>query len=192
MAGDIVNNCNLRCPFCIVDYSNIRGLKLMTPETFRRATELLPPVPPGNFWLSCLHEPTMPPRFIEFVESVPAAYRDRISFTTNLCKGLPEDLLERLANSGVHSIGVSFDSRQPELFAKLRPPARYEVFEQDLVRLAGFLKTSRRRPRLRFISIAFKGNRTELPGLVRPPGVGGRQPRGALHVLHAAPGTLGA
>ena len=101
VAGDIVNNCNLRCPFCIVDYANVKGLNLMTRETFGRALELLPMTSPGNFWLSCLHEPTLHPQFIEFIESVPDAYRDRISFTTNLSKRLPDDLLGRLANSGL-------------------------------------------------------------------------------------------
>jgi hypothetical protein len=59
---------NLRCPFCIVDYANVKGLRLMTRETFARAIELLPMMSPGCFWLSCLHEPTLHPQFIEFID----------------------------------------------------------------------------------------------------------------------------
>ena len=168
VAGDIVNQCNLRCPFCIVDYSNVGKLKLMTRETFDRALELLPMmIYPGNFWLSCLHEPTLHPQFIDFIEAVPDAYRDRVSFTTNLSKRLSADLLERLANSGVHEIRISFDSRQPDVFAELRKKARYAVFEENLRRLSAALRASRRRPLLRFITMAFRDNRGEIADLVR-------------------------
>jgi molybdenum cofactor biosynthesis enzyme MoaA len=167
VAGDIVNNCNLRCPFCIVDYANVRGLRLMTHETYGRALELLPLTGPGNFWLSCLHEPTMHPQFIEFIEAVPDEYRDRISFTTNLSKRLPEEMLARLANSGISSIRVSFDSRRPEVFAELRASAKYELFEQNLVRLSALLQTSRRRPLLHLITMAFTDNYGEIADLVR-------------------------
>ena len=167
VAGDIVNNCNLRCPFCIVDYANVKGLKLMTLETFKRSLDLLPITKPGNFWLSCLHEPTLNPQFIDFIEAVPDAYRDRISFTTNLAKRLSDELLERLANSGIHSIRVSFDSRDPAAFARLRQNGKYEIFADNLARLSARLKTSRRRPVLHFITMAFKDNYREIADLVR-------------------------
>jgi hypothetical protein len=167
IAGDIVNQCNLRCPFCIVDYTNFGNLKLMTRETFDRAIQLLPMTPPGNFWLSCLHEPTMHPRFVDFIEAVRDEYRDRISFTTNLSKRMPEDILERLANSGVHTIRVSFDSRRPDIFAELRKKGKYQVFEQNLLALTKALISSKRRPQLRFITMAFKDNYREIADLVR-------------------------
>lgn len=167
IAGDIVNQCNLRCPFCIVDYDSVGRLNLMTDETLGRLLELLPMINPGSFWLSCLHEPTMHPRFIEFIEAIPPIYRDRISFTTNLSKRLPENFLERLANSGVHSIRVSFDSRQPDVFAELRKKAKYEVFEYNLFELATNLRTSSRRPLLHLITMAFKDNFQEIADLVR-------------------------
>jgi molybdenum cofactor biosynthesis enzyme MoaA len=167
VAGDIVNQCNLRCPFCIVDYTNVKKLSLMTPETFARAIELLPMTSPGSFWLSCLHEPTLHPQFIDFIEFVPDAYRDRISFTTNLSKRLSDDFLERLANSGVHNIRVSFDSRRPEVFAELRKKGRYQVFDHNLKRLSVALKASRRRPLLHFITMALKENCHEIADIVR-------------------------
>jgi molybdenum cofactor biosynthesis enzyme MoaA len=167
VAGDIVNNCNLRCPFCMVDYAAIRGLKVMTPETFRRALELAPLLPPGGLWLSCLHEPTLHPQFVELIESVPMSQRDRISFTTNLARKLPDALLERLANSGVRSIRVSFDSRDPALFAELRKGAVFATFEDNLRRLAAFLRTSPRPPRLHLITMAFRDNQHEVVELIR-------------------------
>jgi len=168
VAGDIVNQCNLRCPFCIVDYTNVKKLSLMTRETFSRALELLPMTKPGgNFWLSCLHEPTMHPQFIDFIEAVPDAYRDRISFTTNLSRRLSDQFLERLANSGIYSIRVSFDSKQPDVFAELRKKGKYQVFEHNLKRLSAALQASRRRPLLHFITMALKDNYRDVADVIR-------------------------
>jgi molybdenum cofactor biosynthesis enzyme MoaA len=167
IAGDIVNQCNLRCPFCIVDYTNFGSLSLMTSETFDRVLELLPITSKGNFWLSCLHEPTMHPQFIDFIERVPQRYRNRISFTTNLSKRLPPDMLERLADSGIHEIRVSLDTQCPELFSELRKKGKYRVFEQNLLALSAALRTSKQRPLLHLISMAFRDNYRELPELVR-------------------------
>jgi molybdenum cofactor biosynthesis enzyme MoaA len=167
LAGDIVNQCNLRCPFCVVDYTNFGKLSLMSSETFGRALELLRITGKGQFWLSCLHEPTMHPQFVDFVERVPECYRDRISFTTNLSKRLSPDMLERLASSGIHEIRVSLDTRHPELFSELRKKGKYQIFEQNLLTLSAALRTNKRRPLLRFISMAFKDNYRELPELVR-------------------------
>jgi len=167
VAADIVNNCNLRCPFCLVDYANVRGLKLMSWETYRRALELLPQMPRGGFWLSCLHEPTLHPQFVEMLEAVPDCFRDRISFTTNLSKRLSDDTLERIANSGVNHIRVSFDSREPNIFAELRKGAKFEIFEQNLSRLTAFMRVSPRRPWLHLITMALKENYLDIPALVR-------------------------
>ncbi len=167
IAGDIVNNCNLRCPFCMVDYSNIRGLRTMTEQTFRRAMELMPSLPRGQFWMSCLHEPTLHPRFVDLIEMVPNDLRDRISFTSNLSKRLPDDWLPRIVDSGIHSIRVSFDSRQPDIFAALRKGAKYELFQQNVERLATLLRAHPRRPRLTFITMAFRENYREIPDLIR-------------------------
>ncbi|HVU36564.1 MAG TPA: radical SAM protein [Opitutaceae bacterium] len=166
VAGDIVNNCNLRCPFCIVDYSSVRGLKLMTEETFRRMFDLMADVPPGQFWLSCLHEPTMHPRFVEFIEMVPEPLRNRISFTTNLARRFPAGYLQRLVATGVHSIRVSFDSRDPALFAELRKGAKYEIFEANVKELAAVLPRSGPRPQVRYITMAFQENWRDIAGLV--------------------------
>jgi wyosine [tRNA(Phe)-imidazoG37] synthetase (radical SAM superfamily) len=167
VAGDIVNNCNLRCPFCVVDYTNIRGVKQMPDEVFANSARLLPLVPPGHFWMSCLHEPTLHPRFLDYIESIDRPLRDRISFTTNLSKRFTDDTIERLAASEVHSIRVSFDSMRDEVFGRLRKGARYEVFSENLKKLTSLLKAAPRRPKLHLITMAFRENASEVPEIIR-------------------------
>jgi molybdenum cofactor biosynthesis enzyme MoaA len=168
VAGDIVNQCNLRCPFCFVDYTNFPSVKRMPREIYNRALELLPNITtPGEFWISCLHEPTLHPQLVAFIEAVPEAYRDRISFTTNLSRRVTDDMLSRFAHSGVHEIRVSFDSLNTEVFSGLRKKAKIEVFQRNLLDLSAALKESHTRPRLHFITMPFKDNYREIPDIVR-------------------------
>jgi len=167
IAGDIVSNCNLRCPFCLVDYSLIKGLKLMPADTFKHLLNLLPLVPDGGFWLSCLHEPTLHPALVDFIEMAPVALRRKFSFTTNFCKKLDDSYLARLADSGIHSVRVSFDSLNPDLFKNLRRGGRFEVFEDNLRRFAEFRRKASSPPILHLISMALRDNLAELPEMVR-------------------------
>jgi molybdenum cofactor biosynthesis enzyme MoaA len=56
---NIVDNCNLRCPFCLYDYVTTFRTNVMSDAVFEAALRLLPYVGPGHFWLSCLHEPIL-------------------------------------------------------------------------------------------------------------------------------------
>jgi|GEM_PF-892689 len=167
VAGDVVSNCNLRCPFCIVDYEIVRGLNQMPIATLQKSLSLLPLVPDGNFWLSCMHEPTLHAAFTGLLEAVPNDLRRKISFTTNLCKRMDDDMLRCIAQSGVHSIRVSFDSMNPDLFAQLRKGGRFEVFIENLRRIASFSRAASRPTPLHIISMAFKDNAAEIPDLVQ-------------------------
>ena len=167
MAGDIVNNCNLRCPFCLTDYANVRRTKTMPEETFRRAIELMPLVPDNNFWLSCMHEATLHPQMQALIGVIPDNLRSKVSLTMNLCKKLSDEFIEELADSGFSSIRISVDSIDPELFGRLRKGGRFSVFEDNLRRLATYLEKSDRRPNIHFISMVFADNIDEMPDLVR-------------------------
>lgn len=166
-AGDIVDNCNLRCPFCLVDYTNVRTTNRMTEETFRKWIDIMPLVQDGSFFISCLHEPTLHPRLIDFVEMIPDHLRRKIFFTTNLCKPMKDDQLERLANSGIHHINVSMDTLDPDLFGVLRKGGRAHIFMNNLERFVAACKGSNRAPTLRYITMAYKTNIDEVPGMVR-------------------------
>ncbi len=49
VAMDIVNNRNLRCPFCVYDYAQTSKTYVMSDETFASTLRLLPYVTDGNF-----------------------------------------------------------------------------------------------------------------------------------------------
>jgi MoaA/NifB/PqqE/SkfB family radical SAM enzyme len=166
IAADIVNNCNLRCPFCLVDYGEVKRTDLMTEETFRALIRLAPAVPDGGFWLSCLHEPTLHPKLGDFIELIPQAFRKKFWFTTNLTRPLPEALVTTLAASGLHHLNVSFDSRDESLFAVLRKHGRLKVFLENLERLLAAFERSDRAPAVRYITMAYRSNMDEIPALV--------------------------
>jgi molybdenum cofactor biosynthesis enzyme MoaA len=166
IAADIVNNCNLRCPFCMVDYSAVTKTELMSEKTFVSLLRLIRSVPDGGFWLSCLHEPTLHPRLNDFIELIPRDCRNKVWFTTNLARPLSEKVFEGWARSGLHHINISLDTMNPELFAVLRKFGRYSVFEANLNLLAKVFKSAPRAPKLRYITVAFKSNLEELPRIV--------------------------
>ncbi len=168
VAMDITNNCNLRCPFCVSDYSGINRTQLMTPETFGRMTELLPFTQEGGFfWLSCGHEATLHPRLLDYIASIKPALRKRVAFTTNLAKPMNEEYLDRLLNSGILRLNLSIDSIQDPAFSKLRKGGRLRIFQANLERLAAALIRAPQPPDVAVFSMAFKSNYTELPELVK-------------------------
>jgi molybdenum cofactor biosynthesis enzyme MoaA len=166
IAADIVNNCNLRCPFCMVDYSAVTKTELMSEETFVSLLRLIRSVPEGGFWLSCLHEPTLHPRLNDFIELIPRDCRKKVWFTTNLARPLSEKVFEGWARSGLHHINISLDTMNPELFAVLRKFGRYNVFEANLNLLAKVFQSVPGAPKLRYITVAFKSNLAEIPRIV--------------------------
>jgi MoaA/NifB/PqqE/SkfB family radical SAM enzyme len=166
IAADIVNNCNLRCPFCVVDYTDVTKTEVMSDETFQRLLGLIRSVPTAGFWLSCLHEPTLHPRLNQFLEMVPRDCRQKIWFTTNLAKPISEETFIAWANSGIHHINVSLDTMNDELFAVLRKFGRYKIFHQNLDRLAKVFRQYPDAPKLRYITVAFRSNFDEIPKIV--------------------------
>jgi organic radical activating enzyme len=166
VAMDIVNNCNLRCPFCLFDYKDTKSTKFMSDETFDAALRLIPHAGDGNFWLSCLHEPSLHPDFLRLIERIPRQWRRKVMFTTNLAKRMPESYFESLAASGVHHINVSVESLVPEIFERMRKGARFRIFKENWDRMIAAWKAAANPPRLRYIMMAYQSNKAEIPGLV--------------------------
>ncbi len=166
LAMDIVNNCNLRCPFCVFDYAGVRATRTMTDETFEAALRLAPFVTDGNFWLSCLHEATLHPRLQQLIERVPDGYRRKVFYTTNLAKRMPPAHFEFLAEAGLHHLNVSLESLRPELYERMREGARHHIFAANWAAMLDAFARGRRPPRLRYNIMAYRSNLSEIPELV--------------------------
>lgn len=167
VAMDIVNNCNLRCPFCTFDYAGTRTTRFMQDETFAAALRLLPWVTEGNFWLSCLHEATIHPELLRFVDMVPREYRDRLMYTSNLAKRMPDAYFAQLGASGMHHLNISLESLVPETYERLRKGARFPIFQQNWAKLLDACRAGSAPPRLRYNMMAYRSNLHEIPGLVQ-------------------------
>jgi Radical SAM superfamily len=166
VAMDIVNNCNLRCPFCVYDYANTKHTYFMSEATFEAALRLVPYVTDGNFWLSCLHEATLHPELIRFIERVPAEYRRKLFYTTNLAKRMPPSYFDFLAGSGMHHLNISVESLAPAIYEKMRKGARHRIFLENWEKLLAACASGSAPPRLRYNLMAYRSNLREIPALV--------------------------
>ena len=166
VAMDIVNNCNLRCPFCVYDYAQTNKTYLMSDETFESTLRLLPYVTDGNFWLSCLHEATLHPKLIEFIERVPRQYRKKLFFTTNLAKRQQRNFFEALAESGMDHVNISLESLDKAVYEKMRKGARQHIFLENWDLMLDVFRAAPQAPLIRYNLMAYRSNLKELPELV--------------------------
>ncbi len=167
VAGDIVDNCNLRCPFCLYDYTNVRATNMMDEATMEAALRFLPYVTDSNFWFSCLHEPTLHPELMRFVDKVPREWRHKLFYTTNLAKRMPAGYYAWLADAGLHHVNISIESRVPEIYEKMRKGARFRIFQENWDMLVDACRQHPNPTALRYIAMVYRSNYRELPELVR-------------------------
>ncbi len=167
VAIDIVDNCNLRCPFCLYDYANTKTTHRMNEEVFRKILKLIPHVPRGEFWLSCLHEPSMHPQFLDFLELVPEEFRKKVFFTSNFARKQKDEYFHRLADTNIQHINISVDSVNPELYPILRKGSKLDVLFANLEKLHDACSKNPRSPNIRFITMVFKSNFDEIPEIVK-------------------------
>jgi MoaA/NifB/PqqE/SkfB family radical SAM enzyme len=167
VAADITSNCNLRCTFCINDFSHIKGNTFMKEDTFEKLLTLVPLVNGCNFFISCLFEPAIHPSFISLLEKIPPKYRNKIYFTTNLSIKFSRQDFQRLSHVNIHHINISIDSLQQDTFEMLRQKANFEIFFDNLRCLAEVFSGAARPPRIRFTTMALKPNLDEIPRLVK-------------------------
>lgn len=167
ISADIVNNCNLRCPFCLVDYSAVTHTELMSEETFGNLIRLARSVPDGHFYLSCLHEPTLHPHLNRFLGLIQDEDRRKMFFTTNLAKPLKHADFDAWAHSGLHHINISLDTLDADRFRVLRKFGRFEVFQKNLDELTDVFRQTPGAPPIRYITMVFKSNFDEIAEIVR-------------------------
>ncbi len=166
IAMDIVDNCNLRCPFCLFDHAPVHRTQVMDDDVFDAALRWLPYVGPEGHWMSCLHEPTMHPRLTEFLTRIPPAHRHVMTYTTNLTRRMPDAYWAALADSGLSNINVSIESRVPEIYERMRKGAKFRIFMENWEKLLAAFAKGKAPPPLRYIAMAYKSNYREIPELI--------------------------
>ena len=139
---------------------------MMSEATFESTLRLLPYVTDGNFWLSCLHEATLHPKLIEFIDRVPREYRKKLFFTTNLAKRQQRSFFEALADSGMDHVNISLESLDKGIYEKMRKGARYHIFLENWSLMLDVFRAVPQAPRIRYNLMAYRSNLNELPGLV--------------------------
>lgn len=158
---DIINNCNLRCPFCYNDWTKPVKTKLMDSDTFDKVIELLPLVDRG--FMACNFESTLHPDYLDYFERLPEG-KPYTFITTNLAKKFTDREFERLANTNLDSVTISVDSFKKEVYESLRKGADFDVFLDNLKRISKIFKGKKD---LRFITIAFKQNQDEIEDIIK-------------------------
>jgi molybdenum cofactor biosynthesis enzyme MoaA len=165
-AMDIVDNCNLRCPFCVYDYSKTFATNTMDPATLDAVLRFLPYTLDSNFWFSCLHEPALHPDFMAFLDRVPRGLRRKVFFTTNLAKRMKPEYFRFLADGGFANVNISIESLDPAIYERMRKGARQRIFLENWDGLMAALATGSAPPFLRYIVMVYKSNLAEIPSLV--------------------------
>ena len=159
---DITSNCNLRCKYCVNDWSKIRGNINMSEETFKKVIALAPLSNDGRFSISCEFEPIIHPGYIYLIELIPEDAKRKTFFTTNLAKPIPKEHFESLSRTNIGYINISLDSFDATVFEELRAGAKFDVFISNLNTLTKVFEKSDNSPRVRFITMVFKQNMDEL------------------------------
>ena len=165
-AMDIVDNCNLRCPFCVYDYSRTFATNMMDEQTLEAALRFLPYTLDSNFWFSCLHEPTLHPQFTAYLDRVPREWRRKVFFTTNLAKRMKPDYFRFLADGGFANVNISIESLDPAIYERMRKGAKYRIFMENWDALIAAFAQGAAPPFLRYIVLVYKSNLAEIPSLV--------------------------
>lgn len=164
VAADITNYCNARCVWCFNSWD--KQHIDMTEKIFSKLLEILPFVNDGRLFFSCLYEPTLNPDFMKLLEMIPARFRNKVFFTTNLVEYISDELFHRLAKAEVRHINVSIETFDPGLYRKLIKTKK-SCFYDNLGRMVNIFSKYPLAPKIRCITMILRANCDELASLAK-------------------------
>jgi pyruvate-formate lyase-activating enzyme len=162
--ADTTNYCNAKCIFCI----NVREIKPtnITKSLFAKSIAMLPFTTKQGFLFSCAWEPTLNPDFIDLLEMIPARYRTKVFFTTNLVRHISDEELHRLAKVAVNHINISLETFDNEIYKKLTG-VKNTFFFDNLDRMHDIFSKYPYSPKIRFITLILRDNHKEIASLAK-------------------------
>lgn len=157
---ETTTRCNLRCCHC-----NMPEPCDLSWENFEKILPILHEYKP-SVQLNGHGETLLHPQFMKMLRAISNAGCS-LQFQTNGML-LSKEIVDECIDLGVESILTSIDAADPELFARLRPPAQLETI------LANFRyiqevkqKTGKKKPDIQFLFVAMRQNIHELPAVMR-------------------------
>lgn len=130
---EVTSRCNLYCPMCPREVSTTVGNKDMEMETFHRALERVRDVA-SFIWMAGLGEPMMNKHFLTMVKEVKQA-GIAVGASTN-GTFLTDKWQDRLLDSGLDLLIVSFDGADKETYEKVRIGANFDKVCANVQRFA--------------------------------------------------------
>lgn len=158
---ELVNTCNLDCPMCRVGEFGVDLRRRMPFELFSRIAEQLFGRA-REIRLNGLGETTLLPDLDRYLD-VLDRHRVTIELITN---GTGPAAIYRRLLSGGATLLVSWDAARPELFERVRRPARWATLAAAVEEMAHFAAERGRRDNLHLLYTLQPGTERELPGIV--------------------------
>ncbi len=131
---ELINSCNLDCPMCRVGQFGVNFDRIMPFADFQKVISQINGL--QTVRLNGLGESTLVPELEKYLDYL-FAQKIKVELITN-GSGKVEIYKKILDNGG--SVIISWDAAEPQLFEKLRRPAKWEIFVnkiKDLTNAAG-------------------------------------------------------
>jgi radical SAM protein with 4Fe4S-binding SPASM domain len=158
---ELVNSCNLDCPMCRVGEYGVDLRRRMPFELFTIiASQLFPRV--REVRLNGLGETTLLPDLDRYLD-VLDRHGARIELITN---GTGSVAIYRRLLAGGATVLISWDAARPEVFERVRRPARWAPLASTVEETARFAIELGRRDSLHLLYTLQPGTERELPGIV--------------------------
>lgn len=180
-----VGQCNLRCRMCPIQFrpDGAPGTPraFMDLAVYRRLVDQFPQM--TELHLQGLGEPMLHPAFFEMVRY--AVQRGaRVSTNTNMTV-MTEAQARACVESGLHTLHVSLDGADADVYEAIRVKARFSSVLRNLRRvLRAKAASSSATPEVRLVAVVMRENLAQLPSLVRLAHAEGVSALSVQHLCH--------
>lgn len=163
LACDITSHCNNRCVFCFNEWPKPA---LMEEKIFKTIIDQAYAYVEGQIFLACLFEPTLHPRFLDFLEYIPENKRDKFFFTSNISRKFPDGYFQRMARCHFHHINISLETLDEAKYACITRNTGGN-FYKNLKRLVDDFAKVQNSPEIHFITMVTRDNKEEILELAK-------------------------